>query len=91
MKNLNIADNMIGRCPQLIIYNGDEIKKSERIKAKEMMETMEKELEKEQNHPSQKVPKVQYGMSPQSKKYHPQYIRKMVKLEFVIKEDMKFS
>ena len=68
---------VIGRCPQLIIYNGDEIKKSERIKAKEMMEMMEKELEKEskqhvifkQNDPSQKDPN----------KYSVEYRRKMYK------------
>ena len=68
---------VIGRCPQLIIYNGDEIKKSERIKAKEMMETMEKELEKEskqhiifkQNDPSQKDPN----------KYSVEYRRKLYK------------
>ena len=68
---------VIGRCPQLIIYNGDEIKKSERIKAKENMELMEKELEKEskqhvifkQNDPSQKDPN----------KYSVEYRRKMYK------------
>ena len=68
---------VIGRCPQLIIYNGDEIKKSERIKAKEMMDMMEKELEKEskqhvifkQNDPSQKDPN----------KYSVEYRRKMYK------------
>ncbi len=68
---------VIGRCPQLIIYNGDEIKKSERIKAKEMMEMMEKELEKEskqhvifkQNDPSAKDPN----------KYTVEYRRKMYK------------
>ena len=68
---------VIGRCPQLVIYNGDEIKKSERIKAKEMMDTMEKELEKEskehiifkQNDPSQKDPN----------KYTVEYRRKLYK------------
>ena len=68
---------VIGRCPQLVLYNGDEIKKSERIKAKEMMETMEKELEKEskehvifkQNDPSQKDPN----------KYSVEYRRKLYK------------
>ena len=55
---------VIGRCPQIIIYDGDEVKKSERIKAREMMDFMEKELEKEskehvifkQNDPSEKDP-----------------------------------
>ena len=55
---------VIGRCPQIIIYDGNEVKKSERIKAREMMEFMEKELEKEskehvifkQNDPSEKDP-----------------------------------
>ena len=68
---------VIGRCPQLIIYNGDEIKKSERIKAKEMMPIMEKELEKEsrehvifkQNDPGQKDPN----------KYSVEYRRKLYK------------
>jgi len=68
---------VIGRCPQLVLYNGDEIKKSERIKAKEMMEMMEKELEKEskehvifkQNDPSQKDPN----------KYSVEYRRKLYK------------
>jgi len=68
---------VIGRCPQLVLYNGDEIKKSERIKAKEMMETKEKELEKEskehvifkQNDPSQKDPN----------KYSVEYRRKLYK------------
>ena len=57
-------DYVIGRCPQIIIYDGNEVKKSERIKAREMMEFMEKELEKEsrehvifkQNDPSEKDP-----------------------------------
>ena len=57
-------DYVIGRCPQIIIYDGNEVKKSERIKAREMMEFMEKELEKEskehiifkQNDPSAKDP-----------------------------------
>ena len=55
---------VIGRCPQIIIYDGNEVKKSERIKAREMMDFMEKELEKEskehvifkQNDPSEKDP-----------------------------------
>ena len=55
---------VIGRCPQIIIYDGNEVKKSERIKAREMMEFMEKELEREskehvifkQNDPSEKDP-----------------------------------
>jgi len=55
---------IIGRCPQIIIYDGNEVKKSERIKAREMMDFMEKELEKEskehvifkQNDPSEKDP-----------------------------------
>ena len=57
-------DYVIGRCPQIIIYDGNEVKKSERIKAREMMDFMEKELEKEskehvifkQNDPSEKDP-----------------------------------
>lgn len=55
---------IIGKCPQLVIYNGDEIKKSERIKANENMDMMEKVLEKEsrehvifkQNDPKEKDP-----------------------------------
>ena len=68
---------VIGRCPQIIIYNGNEVKKSERIKAREMMDLMEKELEKEskehvifkQNDPSQKDPN----------KYTVEYRRKLYK------------
>ena len=68
---------VIGRCPQIIIYNGNEVKKSERIKAREMMDLMEKELEKEskehvifkQNEPSQKDPN----------KYTVEYRRKLYK------------
>lgn len=52
------------RVPQLTLYNGNEILKSERIKAKQMLPMMEEELEKaakahvifKQNDPSQKDP-----------------------------------
>ena len=55
---------VIGRCPQIILFDGNEVKKSERIKAREMMDFMEKLLEKEskehiifkQNDPSAKDP-----------------------------------
>ena len=55
---------VIGRCPQIILFDGNEVKKSERIKAREMMDFMEKLLEKEskehiifkQNDPSSKDP-----------------------------------
>ena len=68
---------VIGRCPQIIIYDGNEVKKSERIKAREMMDFMEKELEKEskqhvifkQNDPSEKDPN----------KYSVEYRRKLYK------------
>ena len=68
---------IIGRCPQIIIYDGNEVKKSERIKAREMMDFMEKELEKEskqhvifkQNDPSEKDPN----------KYSVEYRRKLYK------------
>ena len=68
---------VIGRCPQIIIYDGNEVKKSERIKAREMMDFMEKELEREskehiifkQNDPSEKDPN----------KYSVEYRRKMYK------------
>ena len=70
-------DYIIGRCPQIIIYDGNEVKKSERIKAREMMDFMEKELEKEskqhvifkQNDPSEKDPN----------KYSVEYRRKLYK------------
>ena len=68
---------VIGRCPQIIIYDGNEVKKSERIKAREMMDFMEKELEREskehiifkQNDPSEKDPN----------KYSVEYRRNMYK------------
>ena len=40
---------IIAKCPQLTLYNGDEIKKSERIRAVEMLGMIEEDLEKESN------------------------------------------
>lgn len=68
---------IIGKCPQLVLYNGDEIKKSERIKATEMMAKMEAQLEKEsrehvifkENDPKEKDPNH----------YSVEYRRKMYK------------
>ena len=55
---------VIARCPQITLYNGNEIVKSERIKASQMLPMIEKELEKssrehiifKQNDPNEKNP-----------------------------------
>ena len=55
---------VIARCPQITLYNGNEIMKSERIKASQMLPMIEKELEKssrehiifKQNDPNEKNP-----------------------------------
>ena len=55
---------VIARCPQITLYNGNEIVKSERIKASQMLDMIEKELEKaskehiifKENDPNEKNP-----------------------------------